>query len=152
MFNGMRKKFSYLYYTKLKKMPPNEPSMIHIGNHVTSSSEVTFVTHDNSILKVLDPMTDVVGRITVGDHCFIGQNSILMLGVILGERCIVEAGAVVTHSYPANSVIAGNPARKICTIEEMAEKYKNYAIDFGAIPFNERNQWILEHPEKMVVR
>lgn len=179
MFSSIRKKFSYFYYTRLKKLTPNEhgimlmrksgiiigeecriytflqsnePSMIRIGNHVTISSGVAFVTHDNSILKVLDPMTDVVGRITVGDHCFIGQNSILMLGVTLGERCIVGAGAVVTHSYPANSVIAGNPARKICTAEEMAEKYKDYAIDFGVIPFSKRDQWILEHPEKMVVR
>lgn len=179
MFSRIRKKFLYLYYTRIKKMTyndysimlmrksgikigeecriytflcSNEPSMIHIGNHVTISSGVAFVTHDNSILKVLDPMTDVVGRITVGDHCFIGQNSILMLGVTLGERCIVGAGAVVTHSYPANSVIAGNPARKICTVEEMAAKYKDYAINFGVIPHNERNQWILEHPEKMVVR
>lgn len=130
----------------------HEPSMIQIGNHVTISSGVAFVTHDNSILKVLDPMTDVVGKITVEDHCFVGQNSILMLGVTLGERCIVGAGAVVTHSFPPHSVIAGNPARKICTTEELAEKYKNYAIDFGVIPWGKRNQYILEHPEKWVIR
>lgn len=117
MFSSICKKFSYLYYTKLRKMTPNEygimlmresgitigedcriytflrsnePSMIHIGNHVTISSGVVFVTHDNSILKILDSMTDVVGRVTVGDYCFIGQNSILLLGVTLGERCMSE--------------------------------------------------------------
>ena len=126
--------------------------MISIGNDVTISSDVAFVTHDNSILKVLDPMTDVVGRITVGDNCFIGQRSMLMLGVTLGERCVVGAGAVVTHSFPAHSVIAGNPARIICTTEQMAEKYKDYAIDFGVIPWGERDRYILEHPEKWVVR
>lgn len=130
----------------------HEPSMISIGNDVTISSEVAFVTHDNSILKVLDPMTDVVGRITVGDNCFIGQRSMLMLGVTLGECCVVGAGAVVTHSFPAHSVIAGNPARIICTTEQMAEKYKDYAIDFGVIPWGERDRYILEHPEKWVVR
>lgn len=179
MFNRLKNKLRILYYTRVKKMTPNEygimrmrksgisigercriytflqtnePSMISIGNDVTISSDVAFVTHDNSILKVLDPMTDVVGRITVGDNCFIGQRSMLMLGVTLGERCVVGAGAVVTHSFPAHSVIAGNPARIICTTEQMAEKYKDYAIDFGVIPWGERDRYILEHPEKWVVR
>lgn len=130
----------------------HEPSMIRIGNGVTISSNVSFVTHDNSILKVLDPMTDVVGPITIGDNCFIGQNSTLMLGVTLGETCIVGAGSVVTHSFPPHSVIAGNPARKICNTEQMAEKYRNKAIDFGVIPWNKRNQYIKERPEKWVLR
>lgn len=179
MFSRLKNVIRKAYYIRLKKMSSNayeimrmreggitigegcriytfirsnEPSLIHIGNHVTVSSGVAFVTHDNSILKVLDPMTDVVGKIAVGDHCFVGQNSILMLGITLGEGCIVGAGAVVTHSFPPHSVIAGNPARKICTTEEMAEKYKDYAIDFGLIPFGKRDQYIKEHPEKLVVR
>ena len=129
-----------------------EPSMIRIGNNVTISGSVSFVTHDNSILKVLAPMTDVVGPITVGDNCFIGQNSILMLGVTLGENCIVGAGSVVTHSFPPHSVIAGNPARRICSTEEMAQKYRDYAIDFSVIPLSQRSSYLAEHPEKLVIR
>lgn len=179
MFNRIKGRIKRLYYTKYRGMTENEysvmqirnsgisvgegcriytvlrsnePSLIKIGNHVTISSGVAFVTHDNSILKVLDPAIDVVGRITVGDYCFVGQNSILMLGVTLGERCVVGAGAVVTHSFPPHSVIAGNPAKVICTTEEMAEKYRDYAIDFSPIPFSERDRYIAEHPEKLVVR
>lgn len=179
MLKGIKRRIRFLYHTRIKKMKENEysimmmresgitigeecgiytfirshePSMITIGNHVTVSGGVSFITHDNSIMRVLDPMTDVVGKITIGDYCFIGQNSILMLGITLGERCIVGAGAVVTHSFPPHSVIAGNPARKICTIEEMAEKYKDFAIDFGPIPYGQRDQYISEHPEKLVVK
>lgn len=179
MFSGLKNKIRYYYFTKVKKMTPNEysimrmrnsgisigegcriytflqsnePSLISIGNDVTISSGVAFVTHDNSILKVLDPMTDVVGKITVEDRCFIGQNSMLMLGVTLGENCVVGAGAVVTRSFPPHSVVAGNPARVICTTDQMAEKYKDRAIDFGVIPWEKRNQYIMEHPEKWVVR
>lgn len=179
MFSSLKSKFRFLYYTKVKKMTPNEysimrmrqsgikigercriytylqsnePSLISIGDDVTISSGVCFVTHDNSILKVLDPMTDVVGKITVGNRCFVGQNSMLMLGVTLGENCVVGAGSVVTHSFPPHSVVAGNPARKICTTEQMAEKYLDYAIDFGVIPWSERDAFIKEHPEKWVVR
>lgn len=179
MFNRLIEKLRYLYARKIKKMTPaeytvmrlrktgitigercriysplqsREPFMIRIGNDVTISSGVAFVSHDNSILKILEPMTDVVGPITVGDRCFIGQNSMLMLGVTLGENCIVGAGSVVTHSFPPHSVIAGNPARKICTTEQMAEKYRDFAIDFSEIPLERREQYLKDHPEKLVIR
>lgn len=59
-----------------------------------------------------------------------------MYGVTLGDHCIVGAGSVVTKSFPSGMVIAGNPAKAICTIDEYAEKYKDYAIDFTNIPLN----------------
>ena len=40
-----------------------------------------------------------------------------MPNVTLGENCIVGANSVVTHSFPANSVIAGCPAKLIKVIE-----------------------------------
>lgn len=129
-----------------------EPWLITIGDRVTISANVQFVTHDNGIIKVLDGKTDVVGPITVGDGCFIGMNAMLMLGVTLGENCIVGAGSVVTHSFPPHTVLAGNPARAICTTAEYAEKYRDRAIDFSRIPREQRQAFILSHPELWVKR
>lgn len=44
---------------------------------------------------------------------WIGEGVSIMPGVTLGDNVIVGANAVVTHSFPANSVIAGCPARVI---------------------------------------
>ncbi len=127
-----------------------EPTLIKIGNNVTISSNVSFCTHDNAIIKVINGKTDVVGEIKVGDNCFIGMNSILMYGITLGDGCIVGAGSVVTKSFPQNTVLAGNPAKKICTTEEYAEKYKKYAINFKDIPLEERAIFFETHPELIV--
>ena len=70
----------------------------------------------------------------------------------MGDHCIVAAGSVVTKSFPPNSVIGGNPAKTICTINEYAEKYKDYAIDFRKIPLEDRADFFSDHPELMVNR
>lgn len=52
-------------------------------------------------------------EIHIGKNCFIGCNSIILKGTVLGDNCVVGAGAVVAGKYEENSVIAGNPARVI---------------------------------------
>jgi len=53
-------------------------------------------------------------RISIGDDVFIGANAIILKGVSLGDRSIVAAGAVVFKAdYPADSLVAGNPAKVI---------------------------------------
>ena len=41
----------------------------------------------------------------------IGSNATIMCGVTIGEGALVGAGAVVTKDVPANTVVAGNPAK-----------------------------------------
>lgn len=51
----------------------------------------------------------------IGDDCWIGSGAIILDGVDLGPGCVVSAGAVVTKSFPANSVVAGVPAKLLKT-------------------------------------
>jgi acetyltransferase-like isoleucine patch superfamily enzyme len=43
----------------------------------------------------------------------IGANSTIVCGVTIGENALVGAGSVVTKDVPANTVVAGNPAKPI---------------------------------------
>lgn len=52
-------------------------------------------------------------EIVISNNCFLGIGSIVFPNVILGEHSVVGANSVVTKSFPAYSVIAGNPARMI---------------------------------------
>ena len=52
-----------------------------------------------------------------------------MRGVTIGDNSIIGAGAVVTKDVPKNTVVAGNPARVISTIDEYYEKTKNNLLE-----------------------
>jgi len=43
----------------------------------------------------------------------IGSGATLLCGITVGENALIGAGSVVTKSVPANSVVAGNPAKVI---------------------------------------
>jgi acetyltransferase-like isoleucine patch superfamily enzyme len=65
------------------------------------------------------------GDITVGRNVFINQNctfydlgAIIIGGVTIGEDSVVAAGAVVTKSVPAKTLVGGNPARVIRSIAD----------------------------------
>lgn len=54
-----------------------------------------------------------IGTVKIGNNCWIGANAAILSNTILGDNCIVAAGAIVTRSFPSGSVVAGVPARLI---------------------------------------
>lgn len=59
--------------------------------------------------------------IVIGKDCFIGCNSLILKGTVLGDGCVVGAGAVVCGRFESGCVIAGNPARVIRRIGDEHE-------------------------------
>ncbi|RZL62547.1 MAG: acyltransferase, partial [Pedobacter sp.] len=96
---------------------------ISIGNNVLMASKV-FITdhfHGNASKAsiALPPSKRVVeskGPVIIEDNVWVGEGVAIMPNVTIGQNSIIGANAVVTKSFPANSVIAGNPAKLIKTI------------------------------------
>ena len=51
--------------------------------------------------------------VTVGNNVWIGGHSVIIGGVTIGDNAVVAAGSVVIRDVPANTLVAGNPARVI---------------------------------------
>lgn len=102
------------------------PYLIEIGKNVQITKGVTVLTHgyDWSVLKAkYGDIIGSAGKVKIGDNCFIGMNTLILKGTTIGDNVIVGAGSVLTgKEYPSNTVVAGNPARVICTLEEYYNK------------------------------
>lgn len=117
------------------------PWLLSIGNHVRITHGVIILTHDYSwsVMKKLDgSILGAQSPVKIGNNVFIGMNSVITRGVSIGDNVIIGAGSVVTKDCESNSVYAGNPAKKIMSIEEYREKRaklqfeeaKNIAIEY----------------------
>lgn len=106
----------------------SEPYLVELGERITISNHVEFITHDGGTwaFRDLPEYRDVIkyGRIKVGSHSFIGAHSIIMPGVTIGERCVIGAGSIVTKDIPDGTVACGSPAKVIKTTREYAEQSK----------------------------
>lgn len=97
--------------------------------------------------------TDVLGRIKIGNNCFVGANVTILPGVTLADGTIVGAGSVVCKSVmEKNKVIAGNPARVISSVELLKKKYEDIAFDLTGMSKSERKREIIENDKKLIVR
>jgi acetyltransferase-like isoleucine patch superfamily enzyme len=117
-----------------------EPWLIEIGNDVSITDNVMFLTHDGASRLFRKQHSDMnqkfgnrFGKIRILDNCFIGINVIIMPGVTIGPNAIVGAGSIVIKNVPAECVVAGNPAKIICTLDEYIEKYKKKMIPINSI-------------------
>jgi len=116
--------------------------LLSIGDNVTVSANVTFLLHDAAIGTMTDyKYTDYLGRVTIGDQCFIGWGAIILPGITLPPRTIVAAGSVVTKSPPTSGlIIGGNPAKVIGSVEAYVQK----ASSCGAYNLNAMSQSEIE--------
>ena len=89
----------------------------------------TILGHDASTNFLLGIERSPVMPVIIGDNCFIGHQAIVLMGVTIGEGSIIGAGAVVTKSVPPGSVVAGNPARVISTVQDLVERRKLLALE-----------------------
>lgn len=95
------------------------------GKNFISGPQSIILAHDSAPLNLTGKR--YVTTTTIGDDVFLGAAAIVLAGVTRGNRVIIGAGSVVAKDVPDNSVVAGNPARVICTVDEYLKKHRRQA-------------------------
>lgn len=101
---------------------PGHCWLIEIGDNVTLAPRVHVLAHDASMKKSLGYAR--IGKVIIGNNCFIGAGSIILPNVRIDDNTIVGAGSVVTSSLMGGGVYVGNPCKKICEYEQWLENKK----------------------------
>lgn len=102
---------------------PSEGYLISIGDDCAITEGVKIHTHGGGrIIRLYCPDYDSFGKVTIGNHVYIGNYAQIMPGVKIEDNVLIAAGSVVTKSIPSGIVVAGNPARYVCTIDEYVNR------------------------------
>lgn len=92
---------------------------INIGKNCLIGANVTISDSDFHAIKPANRRYNTNSEdiqadpIVIENNVFIGTGAIILKGVNIGENSVIGAGAVVTKSFPKNSILAGNPAKII---------------------------------------
>jgi acetyltransferase-like isoleucine patch superfamily enzyme len=90
---------------------------VWIDDYSTLAASVIISSHDGSLRNVWGKEMKAK-PVILKERCFIGNRAIVLPGVTIGTKAIVGAGAVVTKDVPANTIVAGVPAKKLRVVKE----------------------------------
>jgi acetyltransferase-like isoleucine patch superfamily enzyme len=125
----------------------SEPYLVEIGNNVAIAPGAAFVTHDGASVIFRDefPALRHFGKIIIEDNCFIGSGAIITAGVRVGKGSIVGPMSVVIRDVKPGSMVIGNPAIQVSTVEKYKERclreWKRQGLDKFDYLFEGRNKF-----------
>ena len=124
---------TYFFHPTNTKIDINRASYITIGSGCSITSGVSILCHDFSwtVLRKShhEFFPDSGKTVEIGDNVFVGWDAIIIGPVKVGSNVIIGAHSVVTRDIPDNVVVAGSPAKILCTLDEYYEKKQKNRVN-----------------------
>jgi acetyltransferase-like isoleucine patch superfamily enzyme len=101
---------------------------VHIGRHVWIGYDAIIETSRPDLVTIRDRAAIQIRAtiiahfreqlgVVIEEDATVGPGAIVLPNVTIGRGSIVAAGSVVTKSVPPKTMVQGNPARPIATVE-----------------------------------
>jgi sugar O-acyltransferase (sialic acid O-acetyltransferase NeuD family) len=91
-----------------------------IGDHVLVLPNVT-ISHDCSVgaYSIITAGVCLSGSVAVRESCYLGSNATVRQDIKIGPRSLIGMSGVVVSDVPPDTVVVGNPARRVKVIEDL---------------------------------
>ena len=105
------------------ELETNYPELVSIGDHVTISHRCIITAHMGSPSDTPVKQSVPMGAksVVIEDGAWICIGATVLPGVTIGKNAVVAAGAVVSRDVPANTMVAGIPARHVKRLDGLPE-------------------------------
>lgn len=113
------------YYPDRCVVDTTAPHLLTMGDHVKITGPATILTHDYSWSVIKGKTGEIFGNqkaVTIGSNVFIGWGGTVLCGTTIEDNVIIGAHSVVSGRAEHDSVYAGIPAKRICSLEHYREK------------------------------
>lgn len=86
--------------------------LANVGNHIFCGGG-TYIGHDAAVgdFTALNPHAIISGQVRIEPMAYIGTGATIIQNLHLGAGCVVAAGSAVFNDVPAETSVAGVPAR-----------------------------------------
>jgi len=91
---------------------------LRIGATCSISAGVHIYTHDTVAWALSGGVAKAnQARVSIGDRCYLGSQSIIAAGIEIGSCCVVASNSFVNLSVPDYTIVGGSPARPLGKVE-----------------------------------
>ena len=118
----------YIYDSCHARIDIKHARFLSIGDNVLITQGVVILEHDYSYAVVANVYSELLKKqkkTIIGNNVFLGMNSVVLMGAEIGDNTVIGAGSIVSGKLEGDSVYAGNPAKKICSLEEYYHRLKD---------------------------
>jgi acetyltransferase-like isoleucine patch superfamily enzyme len=124
----------------------SEPYLVTLGDHVSVTS-ASFITHDGAVwvARQQHPEIDLIAPIRVGNNVFIGAGAMILPGVHVGDNVVIGAMSLVTRDVASDTVVAGIPAKPLCSTSDYIDKSLRHAIPVKGMDPEKKRQYLIEY-------
>ena len=107
-----------------------------IGNKYDGQNDKLPIIGDN---VTLGSNVVIIGEVHIGNNVFVGYGTVILPDTYIGDNVIIGAGSIVRGKVDSDSVVVGNPAKRVCSYFEYIDKNRKlleegYICENGITP------------------
>lgn len=148
---GIRVGKNFMAWSKLQlTIDLTRPWLIEIGDNVEIAAGVTILTHGYDWCVIHHKTGEILGsagKVKIGNNVFIGTKATILGGSTIGDNVIIGANSVVKGTLESDGVYAGNPARRISSLEDYIAKREARQLSEAVVLVNEYRKVYGEYPK-----